>query len=65
MHAIRAERVTETPGPRGLTTAYGVLDRRQTAELSAPGALRHGAHVSFCSNRRHQPRSVTPNLIIE
>jgi hypothetical protein len=38
MQAIRAERVTETPGPRGLTTAYGVLDRRQVAELSAPGA---------------------------
>jgi hypothetical protein len=38
MHAIRAERVMEAPAPRGLTTHYGVLDRRQVAELSAPGA---------------------------
>jgi hypothetical protein len=28
----------ETPAPRGLSTDYGVLDRRQVAELSAPGA---------------------------
>ena len=29
----------ETPAePRGLSTPYGVLDRRQVAELSAPGA---------------------------
>jgi hypothetical protein len=28
----------ETPAPRGLSTHYGVLDRRQVAELSAPGA---------------------------
>ena len=38
MHAVRAERGMDTPGPRGLTTAYGVLDRTQVAELSAPGA---------------------------
>jgi hypothetical protein len=38
MQAVRAERVMETPAPRGLTTAYGVLDRRQVVELSAPGA---------------------------
>jgi hypothetical protein len=38
MQAIRAERVMETPAPRGLSTPYGVLDRRQVAELSAPGA---------------------------
>jgi hypothetical protein len=38
MQAIRAERVMEAPAPRGLTTHYGVLDRRQVAELSAPGA---------------------------
>jgi hypothetical protein len=38
MEAIRAERVVDTPAPRGVTTAYGVLDRRQVAELSAPGA---------------------------
>jgi hypothetical protein len=38
MQAVRAERVMETPAPRGLSTPYGVLDRRQVAELSAPGA---------------------------
>jgi hypothetical protein len=38
MQAIRAERVVETTAPRGFTTHYGVLDRRQVAELSAPGA---------------------------
>ena len=38
MQAIRAERGMETPAPRGLSTDYGVLDRRQVAELSAPGA---------------------------
>jgi hypothetical protein len=38
MQAIRAERLMEDPAPRGLTTHYGVLDRRQVAELSAPGA---------------------------
>src|SRR4051794_600005 len=39
MQAIRAERLMETPVPRGgITTHYGVLDRRQVAELSAPGA---------------------------
>jgi hypothetical protein len=38
MQAVRAERLMEDPAPRGLTTAYGVLDRRQVAELSAPGA---------------------------
>ena len=38
MQAIRAERGMETPAPRGLSTHYGVLDRRQVAELSAPGA---------------------------
>jgi len=38
MQAIRAERLMEDPAARGLITAYGVLDRRQTAELSAPGA---------------------------
>ena len=38
MQAIRAERGMETPAPRRLSTDYGVLDRRQVAELSAPGA---------------------------
>ena len=39
MQAIRAERLMETPVPRGgITTHYGVLDRRQVAELAAPGA---------------------------
>jgi hypothetical protein len=38
MQAVRAERVMEAPAQRGLTTHYGVLDRRQVAELSAPGA---------------------------
>jgi hypothetical protein len=38
MEAIRAERVMDPPAQRGLTTHYGVLDRRQVAELSAPGA---------------------------
>jgi hypothetical protein len=38
MHAARAERVMDPPAQRGLTTHYGVLDRRQVAELSAPGA---------------------------
>jgi hypothetical protein len=37
MQAIRAERTTmENPG--GLDTPYGVLDRTQVVELSAPGA---------------------------
>jgi hypothetical protein len=38
MEAIRAERGMEPPAQRGLTTHYGVLDGRQVAELSAPGA---------------------------
>ena len=38
MQAIRAERGMDTPGPRGLSTPYGVLDRTQVLELSAPGA---------------------------
>ena len=38
MQAIRAERLMETDAPRGLATHYGVLDRRQVAELAAPGA---------------------------
>jgi hypothetical protein len=38
MQAVRAERVMENPAPRGLVTAYGVLDRTQVVELSAPGA---------------------------
>ena len=38
MHAIRAERGTDTTAPRGLSTPYGVLDRTQVLELSAPGA---------------------------
>jgi hypothetical protein len=38
MHAIRAERIMETDAPRGVSTPYGVLDRRQVAELSVPGA---------------------------
>jgi hypothetical protein len=38
MHAVRAERVMEAPARRGVTTHYGVLDRRQVTELSAPGA---------------------------
>ena len=38
MQAIRAERTMDTPGPRGVSTHYGVLDGRQVAELSAPGA---------------------------
>ena len=38
MQAVRAERVMETPAPGGLSTPYGVLDRRQVVELSAPGA---------------------------
>jgi hypothetical protein len=38
MQAIRAERVMETSAPRGLSTHYGVLDRRQVLELAAPGA---------------------------
>jgi hypothetical protein len=40
MQAIRAERIMETPAEHehGLTTPYGVLDRRQVVELSAPGA---------------------------
>jgi len=36
MLAARAERTMEDPG--GLDTPYGVLDRRQVAELSVPGA---------------------------
>ena len=38
MQAIRAERGMDTTAPRGLSTPYGVLDRTQVAELSAPGA---------------------------
>ena len=38
MQAIRAERLMDHPAPRGFSTHYGVLDRRQVAELSAPGA---------------------------
>ena len=38
MQAIRAERVMDTTAPSGLSTPYGVLDRRQVVELSAPGA---------------------------
>jgi hypothetical protein len=38
MEAIRAERMDEAPRSAGVTTHYGVLDRRQVAELSAPGA---------------------------
>ena len=38
MEAIRAERGMDTTGPRGLSTPYGVLDRTQVLELSAPGA---------------------------
>src|SRR3954447_8217947 len=38
MEAIRAERIMDDPAPRGFSTDYGVLDRRQVAELSAPGA---------------------------
>jgi hypothetical protein len=38
MHAFRAERTMETPAPSGLDTPYGVLDRTQVVELSAPGA---------------------------
>jgi hypothetical protein len=38
METIRAERVMEPPAERGVTTHYGVLDRRQVVELSAPGA---------------------------
>jgi hypothetical protein len=38
MHAARAERIMDTTAPRGLSTDHGVLDRRQVAELSAPGA---------------------------
>jgi hypothetical protein len=36
MQAIRAERTMDNPG--GLETPYGVLDRTQVVELSAPGA---------------------------
>jgi hypothetical protein len=38
MQAIRAERGMDTTAPRGLSTAYGTLDRTQVLELSAPGA---------------------------
>ena len=38
MQAIRAERGMDPTGPRGLSTPYGVLDRTQVLELSAPGA---------------------------
>jgi hypothetical protein len=38
MQAIRAERLMDDPAPRGLSTPYGELDRRQVAELAAPGA---------------------------
>lgn len=37
MQALRAERTMENPG--GLVTPYGVLDRTQVVELSAPGAV--------------------------
>jgi hypothetical protein len=37
MQAIRADRAMETTG--GLDTPYGVLDRTQVVELSAPGAV--------------------------
>ena len=39
MQAIRADRaMMETPPRSGLDTPYGVLDRTQVVELSAPGA---------------------------
>ena len=38
MEASRAERGMATTGPRGLSTPYGVLDRTQVLEMSAPGA---------------------------
>jgi hypothetical protein len=38
MQAIRAERGMDTTAPHGLSTPYGVLDRTQVLELSAPGA---------------------------
>lgn len=38
MEAIRAERGMDPAEPRVLSTPYGDLDRRQVAELSAPGA---------------------------
>ena len=38
MQAIRAERGMETTAAHGLSTPYGVLDRTQVLELSAPGA---------------------------
>jgi hypothetical protein len=38
MQAVRAERLMDPDAPRGLSTPYGVLDRRQVAEWSAPGA---------------------------
>jgi hypothetical protein len=38
MQAIRAERGMDTTAPRGLSTPYGVLDRTQVLEMSAPGA---------------------------
>jgi len=38
MEAIRAERGMDPAAPRVLSTPYGELDRRQVAELSAPGA---------------------------
>jgi hypothetical protein len=38
MQAARAERLMETPAEHGVTTPYGVLDRRQVVDLSVPGA---------------------------
>jgi len=38
MEAIRAERGMDPAEPRVLSTPYGDLDRRQVAEMSAPGA---------------------------
>ena len=38
MQTIRAERGMDTADRRGLSTPYGVLDRTQVLELSAPGA---------------------------
>ena len=38
MQTIRAERGMDPTAPRGLSTPYGVLDRTQVLEMSAPGA---------------------------
>jgi hypothetical protein len=38
MQATRAERLMDTEAEHGVTTPYGVLDRRQVADLSVPGA---------------------------